>query len=191
MHALVRNWWVPLVRGIVAVVFGVIVAARPAAGLLGIVLAFGAYAIVFGAFAIGAAVMYSPERRGELWIEGAIAIIAGVATFVRPGITALALYSLIAIFSLITGVMQIVGAVRLRRDVNRWGWLVASGVISVLFGILMVALPAAGALALAWLIAVYGIAIGITLIALSLELRRVAHRRAPPTTPPLVTPQPA
>jgi uncharacterized membrane protein HdeD (DUF308 family) len=192
MHAWVRNWWVLLVRGIVALLFGILIAARPGAGLLFIVLLFGAYALVFGAFAIGAAIFDSPRRKSELIVEGVVAIIAGVATYSQPGITALALDATIAVFAIFTGVMQLTSSVRLRREVEHWGWMAASGVASMLFGVLMIALPAAGMLAVTWLIAAYGIVLGVTMIVMSLELRRLQARVRPPTvriTP--ITPQPA
>jgi uncharacterized membrane protein HdeD (DUF308 family) len=192
MHAWVRNWWVLLVRGIVALLFGILIAARPGAGLLFIVLLFGAYALVFGAFAIGAAIFDSPRRKSELIVEGVVAIIAGVATYSQPGITALALDATIAVFAIFTGVMQLTSAVRLRREVEHWGWMAASGVASMLFGVLMIALPAAGMLAVTWLIAAYGIVLGVTMIVMSLELRRLQARVRPPTLPITpITPQPA
>src|SRR5262249_34077537 len=159
MHAWVRNWWVLLVRGIVAVLFGILIAARPGAGLLAIVLAFGAFAIIFGSFAFGAAGLDAPRRKSELLGEGIVAVIAGVVTLAQPGITALALDATIAVFAIMTGVMQLVSAVRLRREVENWGWMAAAGVGSMLFGVLLIALPVAGMLAVAWVIAAYGIAV--------------------------------
>lgn len=191
MHALARNWWMLLVRGIVALLFGIAVAASPAAGIFAVVIIFGVYAFVFGAFAVGAALFYAPRRRWELLVEGLVAIIAGVFTFTRPGITAVALYATIAMFAIATGILELVGAVRMRREIEGAGWLVASGIISILFGVVLIARPAAGVLAVAWLIAAYGIALGITLIGLSLRLRRLRERVTPPPMPTMGTPQPA
>ncbi len=191
MHALARNWWMLLVRGIVALLFGIAVAARPAAGIFAVLVMFGIYALLFGGFAVGAALFYSPRRRWELLVEGLIAIIAGVFTFTRPGITAMALYATIAVFAIATGILQLVGAVRMRGEIEGVGWLVASGIISILFGALLIARPAAGVLAVAWLIAAYGITLGITLIGLSLRLRRLRRTVTPPAMPTMGTPQPA
>lgn len=191
MHALARNWWMVLVRGIVALLFGIAVAARPAAGLVAIIVMFGIYAFMFGIFAVGAGIFGGPQRRWEVLLEGIVAILAGVITFSRPGITAVALYATIAVFAIITGILEIVSAARLRHQVDGSGWLVASGIVSILFGVLLVARPMAGALAIAFLIAAYGIILGITFIALSLRLRRVAHREPRPMVPTMRTPQPA
>ncbi len=189
MHALVRNWWVLLVRGIVALLFGIVVAMRPAAGIAAIVIVFGVYAFIFGAFAVGAAVLYSPRRRWDILIEGIVAIVAGVATFAQPGITAVALYSVVAAFAVVTGIMEIIAAVRLRGErVEGTGWLMGSGVVSILFGLLLIGRPQAGMLAIVYLMAAYGIVLGITLIAMSLRLRRFVHRVTPPRVP--LTPQP-
>jgi len=188
MHALVRNWWIVLLRGIVALLFGLVVAFYPMAGLVGILVAFGVFAFVGGAFAIGAGIVADPVRRWDVVAEGVIGVLAGIATFARPGITALALYGLIAAFALVTGALQLVSAVRLRGEVRGVGWLTLAGITSVLFGVMMIALPRAGMLALAWLIAAYGIIFGISMISLSMSLRRLAARGPRVTTPTMPLP---
>jgi uncharacterized membrane protein HdeD (DUF308 family) len=176
MHSLVRNWWVMLLRGIAALAFGLVVAFYPTAGLMGLLVAFGIYAFVAGCFALGAGIAGGATRRWDLVAEGIIGVLAGIVTFARPGVTALALYALIAAWSLVTGALQVVAAIRLRDEVEGVGWLGFSGVLSVAFGVLMIALPQAGMLALAWMIAAYGILFGVMWIALGLRLRRVGTK---------------
>ncbi|MDB4971191.1 MAG: hypothetical protein JWN44_6880 [Myxococcales bacterium] len=181
MHALARYWWVLLVRGLVALFFGVMVAIRPGPSLMALVLVFGAFALVAGAFALAAGVVGPPRRRWELIFEGLLGIGAGIVTFVRPMVSALGLYSFIAAWALMTGVLQIAGAIRLRKEL-RTGWMALGGVSSLLFGVLLIILPGAGLLALSWLIAGYAIAFGITLITLAVRIRRIAEpvRTMPP-----------
>ena len=186
MQGIGRNWWVIVLRGVVAILFGVAVALAPAASLMVLVLAFGVYAFVGGGFAIGVGIA-DPQRRWELIGEGIIGVLAGLITFSRPGLTALALYGLIAAFAIVSGILQWIAAARLRADRQRGGsWLVLAGVLSVGFGVLLFALPRAGLMALAWLIAMYGITFGLTLIAFGLTLRsvgRVTRAAMPPQVP--------
>jgi uncharacterized membrane protein HdeD (DUF308 family) len=190
MHALVQNWWVVLLRGIAALLFGVVVALYPAASLIGLLVAFGVYAFVAGSFAIGAGIVADPVRRWDVVAEGIIGVLAGIATFSRPGLTGLALFALIAAFALVTGALQVIEAVRLRREVKGVGWLAASGAVSIVFGAMMIALPRAGVMALAWLVAIYGITLGVTMVALSLRLKQVHDGLPTRLVPTMRSPHP-
>jgi uncharacterized membrane protein HdeD (DUF308 family) len=177
LHALSRNWWLILLRGICAIVFGVLAFALPGLALVTLVLLYGAYALVDGVFALAAAIMGgAPTPRWWLAIVGLLGIVAGLLTLLLPGITALVLLFFIAFWAIAIGVMEIVGAIRLRKEIDNEWWLVASGVISVLFGLILVVQPGAGALGLIFVIGFYAILHGVLLISLALRLRR--HRDA-------------
>jgi uncharacterized membrane protein HdeD (DUF308 family) len=173
VFVLARNWWALVLRGLFAVLFGIMAFAWPRLTLEVLVLLFGAYALVDGVFAIAAALVGRP--RGMPWwallVEGLIGVAVGIVTFVWPGITALVLLYLIAAWAVLTGVFEIVAALRLRKEI-RGEWLLAlSGILSVLLGVALVIRPGAGALALVWLIGAYAIASGVLLIALGIWLR--------------------
>lgn len=176
LHALARNWWLILLRGICAVIFGILTFAMPGVTLVTLILLYGAYALVDGVFALLAAIMGgSPAPRWWLVIIGLAGIAAGIVTFAMPGMTALLLLYFIAFWAIATGVMQIVGAIRLRKEIDHEWMLIASGVISVLFGVFVIAAPGAGALGLLFVIGVYAVVNGIALIILSFRLRKHTH----------------
>jgi uncharacterized membrane protein HdeD (DUF308 family) len=184
-----RHWWVLAVRGAAAILFGILTLLWPALSLYALVLLFGAYALVDGVFnLIGALRRASDGRRwGAMIVEGILSITAGVLTFFWPGITALALLFLIGAWAMMTGIVEIAAAIRLRSQL-RGEWLLAlSGVLSVVFGLLLFFFPGAGALAVAFWIGAYAIVFGVLLLALAFRLRawgrgishRVPAERAP------------
>jgi uncharacterized membrane protein HdeD (DUF308 family) len=176
LHALARNWWMLLVRGIAAIVFGVLAFAWPGLTLLTLILLYGAYMFVDGIFAIAGAVM-GPGGAGPRWwlaLAGLCGIVIGVLTFALPGLTALVLLFFIAAWAVVTGILEIVGAIRLRKEIDNEWLLILSGVVSVLFGIGLVVAPGAGALALVWVIGIYAIVAGAIYIALAFRLRKHA-----------------
>ncbi len=169
------RWWSVAIRGAAAILFGILMLIAPGAGLLALVILFGAYAIVDGAFNVAFAVRYR-ERWVALLFEGILSIAFGVLTFVWPRITGLALLLLIGIWAVVTGVAEIVAAIRL-REVIRGEWLMGlADVLSIVFGILVLAFPGAGALAVAIWIAAYAIAFGAVLVALGFRLRSLRAR---------------
>jgi uncharacterized membrane protein HdeD (DUF308 family) len=173
LHALARNWWLLLLRGICAVIFGVLTFVWPGVTLVTLVLLYGAYALVDGVFALAAAVMGgAPAPRWWLAVVGLLGIAAGLVTLFMPGMTALVLLYFIAFWAIAIGIMQIVGAIRLRKEIENEWWLVAAGALSVLFGLLLVVQPGAGALALIFTIGVWAIVYGVVLIAFALRLRK-------------------
>jgi uncharacterized membrane protein HdeD (DUF308 family) len=175
MLTLARNWWVLVVRGVLALLFGILAFVFPRDALLALVFLFGAYAAVDGIFALVAA-FRAVERRMSWWpfvLEGIAGIALAVLTVVWPGITALALLYLIAAWAFATGIFEIAAAIRLRREIKGEFWLGLAGVLSIAFAVLAVLFPGRGALAVVWIIATYALIFGVVLVALGLRLRRL------------------
>ncbi|MET8145247.1 HdeD family acid-resistance protein [Sphaerisporangium sp. NPDC005288] len=173
-----RHWWVQAARGACAIIFGVLAVVWPLITLLTLVILFGAYAIVSGAFALFGAFRGVHPRDSRTWlaISGVLAIVAGIVAWVWPGITALALLILIAAYAVVIGVSEIVAAVARRKaGETDWAYLV-SGVLAVIFGILLFAWPASGALALTWLIGLFAILYGASLLLQAYRVRESARR---------------
>ena len=168
-----RNWWAFLIRGIAAIIFGVLAIFATRTTLFVLVLFFGAYALVDGIFAIIAAIRRIEERErwGLLMLEGVIGIVIGIITFFVPGVTLLFLAYLIAIWAILTGISEIAEAIRLREVIRNEWLLVLAGALSVIFGVLMLIFPGAGFLAVTLIIGVYAIIFGIIEVGLSLRLR--------------------
>jgi uncharacterized membrane protein HdeD (DUF308 family) len=172
-RAVSQNWWLFLLRGIAAVAFGVIALFAPGVTLFALILLYGAYALTDGIFALAAGVMGSNDLAPRWWllVVGLISISAGIATFTWPALTALILLFFIAGWAIATGVFQIAGAIRLRKEIENEWLLILNGALSVLFGVGMFVMPGAGALALIWVIALYAILFGILMIAFALTVR--------------------
>lgn len=176
VSALSKHWWMLALRGVFAILFGVLALIWPGLALTTLVLLFGAYALVDGAAAIITA--FSHRETNKSWwilaLEGLVGVLAGIGTFIYPGITALILLTLIAVWAIMTGVMEIIAAVRLREEIEGEFLLGLSGLASVIFGVLMLLFPGGGALAVITVIAVYAIIFGVILIALGLRLRNTS-----------------
>jgi uncharacterized membrane protein HdeD (DUF308 family) len=172
MEILGRNWWAIGLRGIFAIVFGLIALIWPGIALGALIILFGAYAFLDGIFALVAAVR-AAERHRAWWalaLEGVFGIVIGIGAWVWPGLTALALLYLIAAWALLTGIAELVAAYRLHEAGNH-GWVLAvAGVLSVIFGLYLFVFPGAGALSVIWIIGVYAIVFGITLLGLAWRL---------------------
>jgi uncharacterized membrane protein HdeD (DUF308 family) len=144
--------------------------------LVTLILLYGAFVLVDGVLAIVAAITGgAPAPRWWLAIVGLLGIAAGLLTFLMPGVTALVLLYFIAGWAIATGLFQIIGAIRLRKEIDNEWFLILGGIISVLFGIAMMVAPGAGALALIWVIGIYAIIIGVLLVALSFRLKKHVH----------------
>jgi uncharacterized membrane protein HdeD (DUF308 family) len=159
------------------VLFGVLAIAWPGITLATLVIVWGAYALAEGLVTLIAAWQVRDEGRPfwSLVVVGLLGIAAGVITFLWPGITALTLLMIIAVWALIMGIFQIVAAIRLRKVIEREWLLGLSGVASVIFGVLMIISPGAGALAVLSLIAAYAIVFGVLLIVLGFRLRSFSN----------------
>jgi uncharacterized membrane protein HdeD (DUF308 family) len=173
LENIVRNWWMFALRGLVAVAFGVVALIWPEQMLQALVLVFGAYALVDGIFTViaGIASYRYFKRWWAVLLEGVAGVVIGLLTFFWPNITALALLYYIAAWALITGIFEIVAAIQLRRVITGEWALILSGLLSVLFGVLLFVFPAAGAVSMVWMIGIYAILFGTTLIILAFRLR--------------------
>jgi uncharacterized membrane protein HdeD (DUF308 family) len=173
LHAIARNWWVVLLRGISALLFGILTLAWPGITLLFLIVLFGCYAMVDGFTAI--AVGLTGGNRGAPWwqmiLTGMLSVAAGVVAFVWPGETAVILLIVIGAWSIVRGIAEIAAAIRLRSVIRNEWLLILSGVCSILFGIILFARPRLGALAVLWVIATYAMIAGVLLIGLAFRLR--------------------
>lgn len=176
LDPLARNWWLILLRGALAVIFGILTFIWPELTLFTLVIFFGVFALFDGVFAIVAALTKgAPAPRWWLAIVGVLGILAGVMTLLWPGITGLVLLYFIAGWAIASGIFQIVGAIKLRKEIEDEWLLIASGIVSLLFGLLILIFPSAGALGVAFAIGMFAILHGVLLIALGLRLRKHAE----------------
>lgn len=175
-----KNWWVFLVRGLIAILFGLMAFAWPGLTLVTLVFLFGVWALVSGAFAIVGAFGARKVHR-DWWVillTGLLGVAVGLLTFWRPGITAISLLWYIAFWAIFTGIVEIVTALRLRKEIKGEGWILLAGIASVIFGILLIVYPGSGALALITLIAAYAIVFGVILVIASFKLKKLQPRAA-------------
>jgi uncharacterized membrane protein HdeD (DUF308 family) len=170
--ALAQNWWTFTLRGVLALLFGILAFVAPGATLATLIFVFGFFAILNGLFALYAAWnLRSFDRWWVLLLEGLLGIAAGVIAFVWPGAAALAFLSIIAVWAILVGILQIVAAIRLRQEIeNEWS-LGLGGLASVIFGVLLVVWPRSGLVTISWIIGLYAIAFGIMLLVLGSRLR--------------------
>ncbi len=168
---LARHWWVIGLRGLAAILFGVLAFVWPGMTFAVLVLLFGAYALVDGVLTLLAAFRGGVQHRIVMLVEGVVSVLAGLAAFVWPGLTALVLLYIIAFWAIVTGVLEIVAAIRVRRAISNELGLVIGGVLSVVFGVVLLIAPGAGALAVIFLIGAYAVVFGIALLGLAWRLR--------------------
>ena len=170
---LAKYWWLVLLRGIAAIVFGVLAFMWPGITLVTLVLFWGAFALVDGVLALAHAVM--GDGMGSRWwlaLVGLAGIAAGLVTFMAPGLTALVLLFFFAGWAIALGVFQIVGAIQLRKQIDNEWTLILSGVVSVLFGTLLLAVPGAGLIGFIWVVAAYAIVFGVLLVGFAFRLKK-------------------
>ena len=162
-----------IIRGIVGIIFGLVAFAWPAITIAALIVIFGLYAVIDGI----TNVFLGVSRRaglGRSWaaaIQGVIGIVAGVLTFIWPTVTALALVIFIGAWAIVTGLFEITAAIKLRKEIEGEWLLALSGLLSVVFGVLVFAFPGAGAVGIAWVLGAYAMAAGIVLVALGVKLR--------------------
>lgn len=171
-----RTWWVLALQGACALAFGILALLWPDITLLWLVALFAAYALIAGVMTVVGVVRN--RRREEYWwlllLLGLSSIAAGVIAVLHPDLTALVLVLLMGANALVNGVLHIALAIQLRKVIRGEWLMVAAGIVSIVFGILVFLFPGAGALALVWLISAYAILIGILLLAVALRARALA-----------------
>jgi uncharacterized membrane protein HdeD (DUF308 family) len=176
LHALATNWWVFLLRGLSAVALGVLAFVWPSLTFVTLVLVFGIYALADGVLAlIGALTGRTQLPRWWLLIVGIAGLAAGAVTLFRPGLAAAALLIVIGAWAIASGVMQIIGAIQLRKEVQNEWLLILGGIASVIFGAIIFFQPVLGGLALIYTIGIYALIEGVLLIAFSFRLKNHTH----------------
>jgi uncharacterized membrane protein HdeD (DUF308 family) len=177
--SLARNWWALALRGAAAIVFGLIALFWPPAAIVALVAIFGAYALVDGILNLVGAVRAgrSGQRWGALLFEGVVSVLVGILTLFFPAVTALALVLFVAAWSLVTGVAEVVAAIKLRKAIEGEWLLALTGILSIAFGILLFISPMFGAIAIAIWIGAYSIVFGALLVGLALRLKSWASRQ--------------
>jgi len=176
---LAANWWALALRGALAVLFGVLTIATPGVTLVTLIWLFGVYALIEGVCNLAAAVRgHGQQSWWMLVLEGVVGIGAGLVALAWPGLTAIFLLYVIAVRAIMMGAFEIAAAIRLRNHIEHEWWLVLTGALSILFGVVMMAFPGAGALAAMLWIGAYAVLFGIFLIALAFRLRTVHKQLA-------------
>lgn len=188
IESLSRNWWLVVLRGVLSILFGLSAFIWPGLTLLTLVIIFGVYAIFDGAVAIGTGL--ARTKNSPRWwvflVEGLLSVGAGAVAILQPGLATLVLIYIIASWAVITGILEIVAAIRLRHEITNEWFLALGGVLSIGLGILLFLSPAAGSLAIIWMVAGYALLFGILLIILGIRLR---SWKAPDVTIPLSSPR--
>jgi uncharacterized membrane protein HdeD (DUF308 family) len=168
-----KYWWIFALRGLLAVLFGLIAVSWPGLTLVMLVYVFGFYVLFEGVLSIIAAFGRRGEKNGwVVLVEGIAGVVFGILTFSWPGITAILLLVFIAIWALATGILKIIAAIRLRKEIEGEWRLGLSGIASLVFGLILIFRPGAGALAMVWVIGIFAIIFGISLIMLGFKVRK-------------------
>jgi uncharacterized membrane protein HdeD (DUF308 family) len=174
-----RNWWLIVLRGVCAIVFGILAFISPRATLQALILLWGAYAFISGLLAFAGALFGSS---GTPWwvlvLEGVVSIAAAAVAIFLPGLTAIGLLYLMAGWAIITGALEIEAAIELRREIKGEVWLALAGIASILFGLLLIMRPGVGVLAVIWMIGAYAIAFGGILVVLGFRVKGMHLRTA-------------
>lgn len=173
---LARNWWALVIRGVIAVIFGLLALLVPALTLDTLVLVFGAYAVFDGVFAIiaSARALAAHERWGLLLLEGVVSLAAGIAAWTLPALAIVVFITLLAVWAVVTGTLTVAAAFRLDKEHGNW-LLGLAGVVSIVWGVLLWVWPIAGAVVLTLWLGAYALFFGVALIALGLRLRARHH----------------
>lgn len=168
-----RSWWTLALRGLLAILFGMLAIFWPAITLEILILFFGAYSLVDG-FASASGALAHRKHDKTWWLfflSGLVGTVIGILTFLLPGLTAFVLVILIAARALIVGIFEITAAYYLRREIHNEWFLILNGLLSILFAIVLFIFPGVGALALVWMIGIFAVIIGILLVAIAIKLR--------------------
>lgn len=174
---LMRSWWMPVSRGVIAIAFGALALLLPGLTLLGLIGLFAAYALLCGGVSLAAALRHRNAHE-DWWMPlllGVAGIGAGIIALVHPGLTLVVLVLLIGANALVSGMLDLAMAIRLRKTLHGEWLLVLNAVAAIVFGVLVFLFPAAGALALIWMIGIYALATGILLLGLGFSLRSASR----------------
>ena len=180
-----QQWWMFLVRGVAAIVFGVLAIVWPGPTIAVLTMLFGAYVMVDGIAMLVALARGDALARRHAWAVGAmgvLGIVAGIVTFAWPGLTAVSLLSLVALWAIAMGTMQVVAAITLRRAIDGEVWMILGGIASIAFGVLLIAFPGEGLIALTWLVAIWAIVFGVSNLSIAQRLRGLDHALARTTS---------
>ncbi|HEX5809067.1 MAG TPA: HdeD family acid-resistance protein [Anaerolineales bacterium] len=174
MLNLSKNWWLLVLRGVMAILFGMAAFLMPGIAWLSLILLFGVYAVVDGVFAMLSGVIsskYSP-RWWVFLLEGIVSVAAGVIALLRPDLAGTVLILLIAAWAVVTGILEIAAAIRLRREITNEWMLGFGGFVSIVLGVVLFLQPTAGGLIITLMIGVYALIFGILLVVLGFRLRK-------------------
>ena len=185
LHALAKNWLAIVLRGVAAIIFGLLAFTMPGVTLLFLVTLFGVYALFDGVINLIGAFRSGVGSHWTLFFEGLVGVLAGIAALIWPHITIFVLVYVIGFWAILTGILGIASAIRLWKQLGSEWLLLLSGVASLLFGFFVLAVPLAGALAVAVWIGAYALLFGVLLVFFGLRLRRVARRHVAPPSEPL------
>ena len=187
INKLAKNWGLFILRGIIAIIFGILVVAWPIGSIFTLVIFFGVFALVDGIFLIifGAIHKSSWGNRAWLIFSGVVGIAAGVVTFAWPALTAVGLLIVIAFWAVITGIAEVVYAFVLHTNAANKVLLALGGVFSIIFGIFLFVRPALGALAVVWLIGLFAVMAGMYHIGFGINLKALEHKTAAKTDTPV------
>ena len=182
LEQIIDHWWILLIRGICAILFGVLAFVWPGLTLLVLVILFGVHAIIDGVSALLLGTRMKKATSDSPWLfmilTGIVSLLAGIIAFAWPGITAVALLYVIAFWAMVRGVFEILAAIRLRKVIDNEWLLGLAGALSLLFGIMLIAWPAAGLMSMIWLIGAAAIVIGVLAVLLSLKIRGLRGKLA-------------
>lgn len=174
-RALARNWWAVALRGALAVIVGILFLWNPIESIYSLVLVIAAFALVDGIFAIIGSFRATGETRTPMIIEGIVGIVAGLFVFYvaqsTPGLTLISVVYVVGAWAIVTGVFEIIAAIRVRDEIENEWWLIIGGIASVIFGILIVAQPLIGLGTIGFLIGIYALIFGVALIFFSFRLK--------------------
>jgi uncharacterized membrane protein HdeD (DUF308 family) len=178
---LAESWWLVGLRGILAIIIGLICLLTPGIAIGALILLFAAYMLVDGLFAIAAGIRNARngERWGLLLFEGLVDIAAAAVAFLWPGLTLVVLIWIIAIWAIISGALMLSAAFTLKQDHGRW-WLALGGICSLIFGVLLVIAPLVGAFVLIWWLGAYALIFGVLLLVLAFQLHSKYEARSVP-----------
>ena len=169
-----RAWWLFVIRGIAAIAFGLAAFFWPGVTLLALIYLFGAYALIDGVLLLWALVTGDPAARRHAWavgIMGVTGVVAAAVAFFWPGLTALTIAIVVGAWAIILGVFQIVAAIRLRNEISNEFWMALGGVVAILFGAYLLVLPGDGLVSLVWLVALWAIVSGLSILAFAFRVR--------------------